>query len=89
MTIPVDARFELKAAFRASALPWIESQVRVHPAGFRVSYPPRWVSSVYFDSPDLASYEENLCGISRRTKARLRWYGTEWRIEQGVFELKS
>lgn len=88
MSPPDDVRYEQKIVVRASALAWVESQLRVHPAGFYQLYPPRRVNNVYFDSPDLDTYAQNLSGIVGRVKIRLRWYGTQWRIARGVFELK-
>lgn len=83
-----DVRYEQKIVVRASALAWVESRLRVHPAGFHQLYPPRRVNNVYFDSPDCHAYAEALSGLARRVKMRLRWYGTQWRIARGVFELK-
>lgn len=66
----------------------LESWIRLHPGGFSRAYPPRRVNNVYFDTPDLAAYAENLSGTSRRTKLRLRWYGETPRPEKAVVELK-
>lgn len=83
-----DVRYEQKIVVRAGALAWVESQLRVHPAGFHRLHPPRRVNNVYFDSPDFHAYAETLSGLTRRVKMRLRWYGPQWRIAPGVFELK-
>lgn len=39
-------------------------------------YPGRMVNSTYFDTPALKSAADNLSGVSRREKYRLRWYGS-------------
>jgi VTC domain-containing protein len=38
------------------------------------AFPENVVHSVYFDSPDLASYAEKTAGDYLKTKVRLRWY---------------
>jgi SPX domain protein involved in polyphosphate accumulation len=63
---------------------WIAS----HPLGFAQPYLDRWVNNVYFDTPALGAYEENLAGLSRRRKLRLRWYGHEHLPASAVFEVK-
>jgi hypothetical protein len=82
-------RYEIKFTCAASLLPQARSWLRLHPAGFRIAYPPRWVNSLYFDTAGLASYQDNIVGVSERQKLRLRWYGTLGpQIEQGMLELK-
>lgn len=49
--------------------------MRLHPAHWRVAYPPRRVNNVYFDTADCQSLNENLGGAGTRAKLRLRWYG--------------
>jgi SPX domain protein involved in polyphosphate accumulation len=81
-------RHEIKMVTEGLDLPWVRSWVRLHPAGFSELYPPRRVNNVYFDTPRLASYEENLSGIASRVKLRLRWYGTDLSNVNGIVELK-
>lgn len=68
-------RRELKIAVDHERIDWARSLIRLHPAGFRATYPDRWINSVYFDSAGLANYEENVAGIAHRRKVRIRWYG--------------
>jgi hypothetical protein len=81
-------RYEMKlvcdARYQHQARKWL----RVHPAGFRVAYPPRRVNSLYFDTPDLEGVRANLQGLAVRNKLRLRWYGEVWPEVQPVLELK-
>ncbi len=70
-------RYEFKIPCAPALLPEIEAWVRLHPAHWRVSYPPRQVNNIYFDSPDLQDLNANLSGVGRREKLRLRWYGPE------------
>ncbi len=87
-----DLRHELKMVCNAQQLAQVRSWVRLHPAAFRVAYPPRQVNSLYFDTPDLNSFRANLAGVSERQKLRLRWYGLEWMnrgiITNPILELK-
>jgi SPX domain protein involved in polyphosphate accumulation len=74
----------------AYLLPDVMAWVRVHPAQWRVAFPPRQVNNVYFDSPVYSGLNGNLSGVGARTKLRLRWYGPELaRVEAGAnLELK-
>ena len=87
-TEDLDLRYEVKSVLPATELARVHSWLRAHSAGFRVAYPPRAVNSLYFDSPDRLCFRENLSGIARRRKLRLRWYGdSEDRID-AVLEMK-
>jgi hypothetical protein len=81
-------RHEVKFAAPAVRYHDLESWIRLHPAGFERSFPARRVNNVYFDTPDLAAYRENLSGTSRRTKLRLRWYGDTLCPDTAAIELK-
>jgi hypothetical protein len=81
-------RYEFKAVTEGCLLPDARMWLRLHPACFRMPYPPRQVNSLYFDTMGLDSFGENLAGASARHKARLRWYGASSRQAQCVFEVK-
>lgn len=85
---PRDTRLEIKRVSHELFLPEVRSWLRLHPAGFSASYPPRWIHNIYFDSAELESYMANLDGVSRRRKIRLRWYGDERVRVRGTFEVK-
>jgi SPX domain protein involved in polyphosphate accumulation len=68
-------RYEFKIPCASALLPEIEAWVHLHPAHWRVSYPPRQVNNIYFDSFDLQSLNANLGSVEERQKLRLRWYG--------------
>ena len=38
-------------------------------------YEPRWNNTIYYDTENLSSAEDNLSGYSDRVKYRVRWYG--------------
>lgn len=86
--IPDEARYEVKFVAVATRYRELERWILLNPAGFRTAYPPRRVNNVYFDTPDLDAYAENLSGTSARAKLRLRWYGETDRPETTVLEVK-
>lgn len=45
-----------------------------HPAMFYEAYPPRFINNIYFDTPWMEHYDDNLSGSAARGKLRLRWY---------------
>ncbi len=76
MTEPLpNPRCERKFLPPAGALEDVLARIRRHPALFREAYPPRWINNLYFDTPDLRSFHDHVCGLSWRDKTRLRWYG--------------
>ena len=82
-------RFEIKFTYAPSQDDGVESWLRLHPAGFRVAYPERRVHNVYFDTFELEAFQENLAGISRRSKVRYRWYGDSDTPVDGTLEFKN
>jgi hypothetical protein len=76
-TVVTPYRLEVKVALAPSYLPDVEAWIRVHPAHWRVTYPPRQVNNLYFDTPTYAGLNDNLSGVAERAKVRLRWYGPE------------
>lgn len=67
----------------------VQQMVRLHPVGFRKIFPDRQVNNIYFDTPDMTTYKENVMGIAERKKFRIRWYGeTVQEIQNPTFEIK-
>ena len=67
----------------------VESILRLHPAIFREIYHTRFVNNIYFDSHEKQHYFENINGVSRRLKVRIRWYNDLFGyIDKPVLELK-
>lgn len=82
-------RYELKLTCSAQQLSQAQAWIRLHPAGFRTTYPTRQVNSLYFDTHQHHSLHDNLAGLSGRQKLRLRWYGPlNSHIECPTLELK-
>jgi len=60
-----------------------------HPAMFYEPYPPRWINNLYFDTPWMEHYQDNLSGSAERGKARVRWYhDLEGEVPHPVLEFK-
>lgn len=71
-----DLRYETKFIVGRRQTPafvaWLHSLRR-----FRVSFPKRFVNSLYFDTFAFESVRDNIIGLPRRRKFRLRWYHHE------------
>ena len=92
-------RFERK--YHIQDLPEVEIEmwIKRSPALFFECFPPRFINNIYFDTPDLSNYHENLSGQAARTKIRLRWYGEflqsqqkttlEYKIKRGMVGTKN
>jgi len=81
-------RYEIKMAAQSLLYHDVLAALRVDPEGIRTLFPARTVQSLYLDTPDNRALEDNLAGISRREKLRLRWYGPEARGVAGRLENK-
>ena len=67
----------------------IDYIVKIHPAMFSEIFHERSVNNIYFDSPELNNYFDNIDGNMYRVKSRIRWYGRTFGvIEKPVLELK-
>ncbi len=62
--------------------------LRLCPA-LRPAYPPRYICNVYFDTPALQCYADNLGGFPERVKVRIRWYGELLASDDCTLELKK
>lgn len=67
-------RQEKKYTFSITDLLDVKKSIQNSSFSISQSYENRYVNSLYLDSFDYLNYEENLGGISNRSKARLRWY---------------
>ena len=57
---------------------------------FHKRYQDRKVRSLYFEDLDYSTFNENINGLSRRNKYRVRWYGNAFdKVLNGKFEIKS
>ncbi len=82
-------RFERKFVSSQLDEHGFEHIIRHHPAFFSEIYWERQVNNIYFDTPALRYFYDNVVGKSERRKVRIRWYGkAEGIIEQPVLEFK-
>ena len=82
-------RYERKFYVEGLTREEIETILKFHPAIFREIYHKRTVNSIYFDSFNLQHYFDNINGVEKRLKVRIRWYGNLFGfIENPVLELK-
>lgn len=60
-----------------------------HPFLFNTKYEDRFVNNIYFDTPTMMCYWDNVSGLANRIKVRIRWYGNTFgMIEKPVLEIK-
>jgi SPX domain protein involved in polyphosphate accumulation len=82
-------RYERKYKIENVALAVIIQAIKLHPAGLSKIYPDRQINNIYFDTPGLTTYKENVMGIANRDKFRVRWYGwNPFEIEKARLEIK-
>lgn len=82
-------RYERK--FVAEKVPRMvaETIVKQNSAFFYRTYPSRRVNNIYFDTPGMDCYLDNLFGIGHRWKVRIRWYGEMFgMIKNPILEFK-
>jgi len=66
-----------------------EAVVKQNSAFFIPAFFPRRVNNIYFDTPGLDCYFDNLFGHGNRWKVRLRWYGNKFgEIRSPILEFK-
>ncbi|WP_167617682.1 VTC domain-containing protein [Maribellus sediminis] len=66
-----------------------ELVIKQNQAFFSSVYQPRRVNNIYFDTPGLDCFFDNLFGHGTRWKCRLRWYGDVFgTIESPILEFK-
>ncbi len=84
----IERRYEIKLPLDHASLAEVCMWLRLNPENFSPHFPQRRVNSIYFDSPDLFSVDENLAGQSERRKLRLRWYGNIDQVTRANWEIK-
>lgn len=83
-------RYEIKYAIDQLSVASIEASIIMHPASFSIAYPDRIVNNIYLDTPNLHCFYQNIEGVPRRQKMRLRWYGeSDHPQKNSILELKN
>ena len=68
-------RYEKKYVVQGIDPGFVDAVVITHPALFRRAYPDRQINNIYYDTPEFRCFAENMAGINKRHKFRIRWYG--------------
>lgn len=90
MILGAPTRYERKFVFSRPGPIEAVRFLRLHPAAFRETYPPRRVNNLYLDNPTLDLYSDSVDGAASRVKVRIRWYGDPWgEIPAPVLEFKE
>ena len=71
-----DLRREIKYNFKDYDLFYIKKFILLK-YNLKKIYQDRYVNSIYFDSNNLKSANDNLTGLSKREKFRIRWYNND------------
>lgn len=82
-------RYERKFSIEGKSREEIETMLKFHPLIFREIYHKRYVNSIYFDTFNLQHYFDNVNGLDRRLKVRIRWYNDLFgHIKNPTLEIK-
>ena len=82
-------RYERKFVANKTSRLEAELLVKQNSAFFVPMFYPRKVNNIYFDTPGLDCYFDNLFGNGNRWKARIRWYGDVFgTVEKPILEFK-
>jgi len=82
-------RYERKFYIEQLRIEEVETILKFHPAIFGEIYHQRSVNNIYLDSFNLQQYFDNINGVDRRLKVRIRWYGNLFGIiKNPTLELK-
>lgn len=68
-------RYERKFLITDMPFKKIEKTIKLNPMNFRNLYSERAINNIYFDNHILESFHDNVDGIAKREKIRIRWYG--------------
>ena len=83
-------RYERKFLLEGVELTQARLLVKQHPALFHEPYPPRYINNMYFDTPWMDHFSDNLSGASTRGKVRVRWYHQlHGQVSNAVLEFKN
>jgi len=83
-------RYERKFFIEHLSLNHVYTIIKHNPYLFSEIYNQRFVNNIYFDTPEFSSFYENIAGIDRRQKLRIRWYNNLLgAIKSPTLEIKS
>ena len=67
-------RYEKKFTFSSLLYDEVKESLLRSSYLFKEAFPPRRNNTLYLDNNTLGNYRDNIAGLSKRSKARLRWY---------------
>ena len=67
-------RYERKYYLTGEDYKYVKTLILNHPASFREIFYSRTVNNIYFDTPGLDFFYDNVNGVQERKKIRIRWY---------------
>lgn len=70
-------RYERKYRIEDATADEVRAVIRQNPGVFSTAYPDRYINSIYLDDSSFSALQENLAGISNRSKYRVRWYDSD------------
>ena len=71
----MEYRYERKYDLDFLNKAYVILSIKSHPYIFREIYKKRQINNIYFDTPLMKNFNENINGDSNRNKVRIRWYG--------------
>jgi SPX domain protein involved in polyphosphate accumulation len=81
-------RIENKILLDESDYSYLINCVQSIPYFFKTTHEDRYVNSIYYDTISYQCVEDNLSGISKRHKTRLRWYNAINKVDNPYLEYK-
>ncbi len=82
-------RFERKFVTQHLSEAEVIMRIRQHPSFFSEIYSGRQINNIYFDTPGLQFYYDNISGSPLRKKVRIRWYGESLNeVQKPILEFK-
>ena len=82
-------RYEKKYMLQGVSYEAVSSIITSHPAFFKKQHNSRNINNIYFDTFNRQFVNENLDGLSVRTKPSMRWYGPKFgKVVSPKLELK-
>lgn len=81
-------RYEIKIPILSSYHYFFKNWIQKS-KGIRKHYGNRFVKSVYYDTNNFKNAQDNIDGISRRSKTRLRWYDDDFKNKNLEIKIKK
>lgn len=82
-------RYERKYLTEDYLASQLENFIKTSSSLFKPIYYKRRVWSMYFDTPDLSYFQQNLIGDQHRKKVRVRWYEHDKKLSPIQLEMKT